>query len=145
MGFELLNRAFLLNQQLSEHIGSIIPIMLTFKSPCCCLLPAMLFFFPAGDIDDLDQTCLSNSAGLKEPQEKCFQIKWTTKPWASLFPKESKSCPAGEQLSLHGCDSQPPLTRQGRRGDAFMCCSKCQNLEFSPGLQIPSKRDTIKK
>lgn len=46
-----------------------------FQVSLLLLTSSHALFFPAGDIDDLDQTCLSNSAGLKEPQEKCFQIK----------------------------------------------------------------------
>lgn len=46
-------------------------VRLPFMSLCCCS-HAALVFFPRGDIADLDQPCLSTSAGLKEPQGKLF-------------------------------------------------------------------------
>lgn len=43
-----------------------------FLSRLPVVLHVVLLFFPRGDVSDLDQPCLSTSAGYKGPQAKLF-------------------------------------------------------------------------
>lgn len=87
-------------------------LFLSCSAPCC---PAL--FLPRGDAFDLDQSCLSTSAGHKGPRGKLFILTSfrENKPYslgAPVPPEESekrnpRGCPGGRQLSLCRHDLRP--------------------------------------
>jgi len=112
-------------------------VLLPFKSFCWCSHPALLLF-PRGDVSDLDQPCLSTSAGHKGPQGKLFILTsfQENKPRTlgasvprGVQKRNPRGCPADEQLSLRGHDLSPASAGKARpAANLLLRLSAVQNV-----------------